>query len=92
MKLVKYENNDSNGIQNLPYEKFISFGADTLTDSELLAIIIRTGTPEMSARDLGEEVLKAAGKYGNGLLGLYHIPLQELMSVKGIGKVKAVKL
>jgi DNA repair protein RadC len=92
MKLVKYENNDSGGMQNLPYEKFISYGAETLTDSELLAIIIRTGTQEMSARDLGEEVLKTAGRYGNGLLGLYHIPLQKLMSVKGIGKVKAVKL
>ena len=89
MKLVKYENNDSGGMQNLPYEKFISYGAETLTDSELLAIIIRTGTQEMSARDLGEEVLKTAGRYGNGLLGLYHIPLQKLMSVKGIGKVKS---
>ena len=79
-------------MQNLPYEKFISYGAETLTDSELLAIIIRTGTQKMSARELGWEVLKAVGKYGNGLLGLYQIPLQELMQVKGIGKVKAVKL
>lgn len=92
MKLVKYENNDNGAMKNLPYEKFISYGPETLTDAELLAIIIRTGTPQMSARELGEEVLKAAGKYGNGLLGLYQIPLQELMLVKGIGKVKAVKL
>ncbi len=92
MKLVKYENNDNNAMQNLPYEKFISYGADTLTDSELLAIIIRTGTHHMSAKELSEEVLKATGKYGNGLLGLYHIPIQELMQVKGIGKVKAIKL
>ena len=92
MKLVKYENNDNGTMQNLPYEKFISYGAETLTDSELLAIIIRTGTPQMSARELGEEVLKEAGKYGNGLLGLYQIPIQELMCLKGIGKVKAVKL
>ena len=92
MKLVKYENNDNGIMQNLPYEKFISYGAETLTDSELLAIIIRTGTQKMSARELGWEVLKAVGKYGNGLLGLYQIPLQELMQVKGIGKVKAVKL
>ncbi len=92
MKLVKYENNDNDEMKNLPYEKFISYGAETLTDSELLAIIIRTGTPDMSARELGEKVLRAAGKYGNGLLGLYQIPLHELMGVKGIGKVKAVKL
>ncbi|MCM1039116.1 MAG: DNA repair protein RadC [Roseburia sp.] len=92
MKLVKYENNDNGMMQNLPYEKFISYGAESLTDAELLAIILRTGTRRMSARELGEEVLKAAGRYGNGLLGLYHIPLQELMEVKGIGRVKAVKL
>lgn len=92
MKLVKYENNDNNAIQNLPYEKFLSYGAETLTDSELLAVILRTGTRQKSAKELGEEVLKAAEKYGNGLLGLYQIPLQELMKVNGIGKVKAVKL
>ncbi len=92
MKLVKYENNDNGTMQNLPYEKFISYGAETLTDSELLAIIIRTGTQEMSAQELGEEVLKETGRYGNGLLGLYHIPLNKLMGIKGIGKVKAIKL
>lgn len=79
-------------MQNLPYEKFLSYGAETLTDSELLAIIIRTGTKEMSAKELGERVLAKAASYGNGLLGLHHIPLQELMCIKGIGKVKAVKL
>ncbi len=79
-------------MQNLPYEKFISYGAELLTDAELLAIIIRTGTHQMNALELGEEVLRAAAKYGNGLLGLYHIPLRELTQLKGIGKVKAVKL
>lgn len=92
MKLVKYENNDSGVMQNLPYEKFLSLGAQALTDSELLAIIIRTGTREMSAGELGEKVLREAGKYGNGLLGLYHIPLDRLMQIRGIGKVKAIKL
>ena len=92
MKSVKYENNDNGMMQNLPYEKFLSYGAETLTDSELLAIIIRTGTHEMNANALGEKVLEAAGRYGNGLFGLYHIPLQELMKLKGIGKVKAIKL
>jgi len=89
---VKYENNDNGMMQNLPYEKFISYGAEALTDSELLAIIIRTGAPGMSAGVLSDKVLKAAGKYGNGLLGLYHIPIQELMQLNGIGKVKAIKL
>ena len=92
MKSIKYENNDNDMMQNLPYEKYLSYGPQALTDSELLAIIIRTGTHEMDAKALGEKVLEAAGRYGNGLLGLYHIPLQELTRLKGIGKVKAVKL
>ena len=72
MKLVKYENNDSGGMQNLPYEKFISYGAETLTDSELLAIIIRTGTQEMSARKFPNFLLfcsnSAAGQDGVSFL------------------------
>ena len=92
MKLVKYENNDSGMIQNLPYEKFISYGSRSLTDSELLAIMLRTGTRGMNARALGERVLSETARYGNGLLGLYHIPLQELCKIDGIGKVKAIQL
>lgn len=79
-------------MQNLPYEKFITYGSGALTDSELLSIILRTGTVRMDVRELGEEVLAKTAKYGNGLLGLYHIPLCDLKKIKGIGKVKAIQL
>lgn len=79
-------------MQNLPYEKFISYGSRALTDSELLAILLRTGTRGKNARDLGEAVLTETARYGNGLLGLYHIPLQELQKIDGIGRVKAIQL
>ena len=92
MKLSKCENNEYYRMQNLPYEKFISYGSKSLTDSELLAILLRTGTRGMNARELGERVLSKSARYGNGLLGLYHIPLQELMQIDGIGKVKAIQL
>lgn len=92
MKSVKYENNEYYRLQNLPYEKFITYGSKSLTDSELLAILLRTGTRGINARDLGEKVLGEAARYGNGLLGLYHIPLQDLMKLEGIGKVKAIQL
>ncbi len=36
-------------MQNLPYEKFVMHGSKALTDSELLAIILRTGTKGVSA-------------------------------------------
>lgn len=92
MKTGKYENNDYYRMQNLPYEKFISYGSRALTDSELLAILLRTGTRGMNARELGETVLAETARYGNGLLGLYHIPLQELQKIDGIGRVKAIQL
>ncbi len=79
-------------MQNLPYEKFITYGSKALTDSELLSIILRTGTARMNVRELGETVLARTAKYGNGLLGLYHIPLQDLEKIDGIGKVKAIQL
>ncbi len=92
MKSGKYENNEYYRMQNLPYEKFISYGSRALTDSELLAILLRTGTRGMNARELGETVLAKTAHYGNGLLGLYHIPLQELQKIDGIGRVKAIQL
>lgn len=92
MKSGKYENNEYYRLQNLPYEKFITYGSKSLTDSELLAILLRTGTRGTSARELGEKVLSETARYGNGLLGLYHIPLQDLMKIDGIGEVKAIQL
>lgn len=91
MKSGKYENNEYNRM-NLPAEKFISCGGKSLTDAELLAILLRTGTRNMNAAALGEEVLSQTERYGNGLLGLYNIPLQELQKIDGIGRVKAVQL
>ena len=78
----------------LPYEKFEQFGSEALTDIELLAIIIRTGTKNMNALELSKEVLRLSNNSGqsHGLLSLLHLSLEELMNVKGIGKVKAIRL
>ncbi len=78
--------------QEMPYERFLRFGPENLTEAELLAIIIRTGTREHSALELAEQVMKLARYPREGLLGLYHVTLEELQAVKGIGEVKAVKL
>lgn len=78
--------------QNLPYEKFRQLGPQSLTESELLAIILRTGTRDKSALQLAEEVLQLSKYPREGLLGLYDVSLEELMAIKGIGMVKAVKL
>ena len=78
--------------QLLPYERFLRFGPENLTETELLAIIIRTGTKDCSALQLAEQVLALARYPKEGLLGLYDVTLKELQDIKGIGEVKAVKL
>ena len=88
----KKEKLNQNLGQDMPYEKFLRFGPEGLTESELLAIILRTGTRESSALKLAEQVLALAKHPREGLLGLYDVTLEELMSIKGIGMVKAVKL
>lgn len=84
--------NETNLRQDMPYEKFQRFGAESLTESELLAIILRTGTKDKSAVELAKQVLSMAEYPREGLLGLYDLTLEQLMAVKGIGKVKAIKL
>ncbi|MDO4512551.1 MAG: DNA repair protein RadC [Lachnospiraceae bacterium] len=78
----------------LPYEKFTMYGPESLTDAELLAIIIRTGTKEKTALQIGEEILalKASQTGKNSILSLCELTLEELLKVDGIGEVKAVKL
>ncbi len=79
-------------IDEKPYERFDIFGAESLTDAELLAIILRTGTKGSDAVELSRKVLEL-GKYPRtGLLGLYDIDTSSLQKISGIGKVKAVKL
>lgn len=84
--------NEDKMYQNMPYEKFLRFGPEGLTESELLAIILRTGTKDSSALQLAEQVLAMAKHPRDGLLGLYDVTLEELMEIKGIGMVKAIKL
>lgn len=80
------------GSPELPYERFLQMGPETLTERELLAIILRTGTREKSALDLAGEVLALARYPREGLLGLYDVTLEDLLRIKGIGLVKAVRL
>ena len=78
----------------LPYEKFERYGPASLSDAELLAIIIRTGTKEKNSVELGNMILRLGSNSGQskGILSLLHLSLEELMQVKGIGRVKAIRL
>ncbi len=76
-----------------PYEKLLTYGEETLSNSELLAIIIKTGTKDTTALDLARQVMNLS-LYGNrnDLRFLQEISIHELMKINGIGKVKAIEL
>ncbi|MEN9400495.1 MAG: hypothetical protein RL632_1598 [Bacteroidota bacterium] len=72
-----------------PREKMLSKGRSALSDSELLAILIATGSSKKSALDLAKECLTLAG---NDLAKLSRLTVSELCKINGIGPAKAVTL
>lgn len=74
-----------------PYEKFEAYGAEYLTDAELLAILLRSGARGISSLDLARKLLEPEYSKG-GLTGLYHLSVRELQKFPGIGRVKAIQL
>ncbi len=77
--------------QMQPYEKCISYGPEFLTDAELIACIIRSGTKEYTSVALADQLLDLR-KGKEGLKGLCSLSFEELTSVPGIGRVKAVQI
>lgn len=72
-----------------PYEKCLHYGAEYLSDAELLAVIIRTGMQGKNSIDVAHEILNRKEK---SLLNLYYLSMKELTDIPGIGMVKAVQL
>ena len=75
-----------------PYEKLEQYGEKTLTNAELLAIIIKTGTKEETAVGLAQQILKLNTGNEESLSFLRDLTVEEFMKIKGIGKVKAIRL
>lgn len=72
-----------------PYEKYVLNGEESLSDAELLSIILKSGTKEANSLDIAREILK--GNHNN-LLNLYDLSYRDLMQFSGVGKVKAIQL
>lgn len=85
MKIKDMPNDDR------PYERCQREGPERLSDVELLSIIIRTGSPKANSLDLASKIL-ALNYPKDGILGLLHLSLPELTSIKGIGNVKGIQL
>lgn len=75
-----------------PYEKLEQYGAEILTNAELLAIIIKTGTKDETAVGLAQQILKLNTEKDDNLKFLMELTVEEFMKIKGIGKVKAIQL
>jgi len=71
-----------------PREKLIQRGLESLTDAELIGIILGTGTRDLSAIDLGRMILKEFGSIGQ----VASIGVDDLTRIRGIGKAKAIGL
>jgi DNA repair protein RadC len=76
-------------IDDRPREKLVSKGAASLSDSELLAILINNGHKEKSAVDLAKNILKLGD---NNLNELGKLSLKEFQAIKGIGQAKAITI
>jgi DNA repair protein RadC len=76
-------------MDDRPREKLLSKNPSFLTDSELLAIIINSGSRERSALDLAREVLKVSQ---NSLAELAKRSIHDLKKIKGIGPAKAIMI
>lgn len=76
---------------NRPYEKCFAIGAESLSDAELLAVILRTGSRGVPAIQLAHKIL-GYSKVEQNLLGLHYLSISELMKINGVGKVKAIQI
>lgn len=71
-----------------PREKLIKYGKENLTDSELLAIILKNGTKNCNVNELAINVIKSL----DGIENIKDTSMNSLMKIKGIGEAKALEL
>lgn len=71
-----------------PRERMKRFGAEALSNSELLAILLRTGVKGQSVLQLSDQIINRAGS----LRALLEMDLEELKGIKGVGEAKAIQI
>ena len=78
-------------LEDRPYEKCEQYGAEHLTDVELLAVLLRTGTKGENSLRLAQKILHPP--FGSeGLLSVPQWSMEQLLKIKGIGKVKSIQI
>ena len=80
-------------MMDRPIEKFIKYGGEYLSDSELLAIIIKTGNKQLNCVELSKKILSGNKSTDiSGLEYLKNVSIGELKTYPGIGITKAVQI
>ena len=74
-----------------PYEKCLCYGAEHLSDHELLAVLLRTGVKGMNSLELARNILQTSSG-DESILNIHQLTLQKLKKIKGIGTVKAIQI
>ena len=76
-----------------PYEKLELYGEKALSNAELLAIIIKTGTKEYTSVDIARQILNLNEMYDKTSLAfLRDLSIEEITKIKGMGRIKAIQL
>lgn len=74
-----------------PYEKIENYGAECLSNAELLAVIIKTGTKNVTAIEIAQQIL-LLDKENKGLGFLKNVSIEELKNINGLGRVKSIQM
>lgn len=74
-----------------PYEKLEAFGAEKLSNAELIAIILKSGTKNITSIELAQKVL-LLDKENIGLTFLKEVAFEDLHKIAGLGRIKAIQL
>lgn len=77
--------------EDRPYEKCERFGPENMTDAELIAVMLRSGTKGENSLQLAKRLLDSASG-SKGLPGIHQWTLDSLLKIRGIGRVKAIQL
>lgn len=88
-KKADFLNIKSWAAEDRPREKLVLKGKAALSDAELIAILLGTGTSKMSAVDLAKNILQAVN---NDLNALARLSVKDLVKIKGIGQAKAITI
>ena len=77
--------------EEMPYERCVRFGPEALTDTELLAVMLRTGTRGVDVMEVANAILSGTYEY-EGIGAILHLCYHDLLNIPGIGEIKAIQI